>query len=144
MKTDVLVLGAGVAGLAAAREFQRRGVAVTVLEARDRLGGRVHTVRDASWPHPIELGAEFGHGLPRRLHSPWRLRLKDGDGEHWAFVDGRRTRADGTFEEAMELLGQMKGHETTAEKFLTTPPTASWAASRAPSSRASTRPIPAR
>lgn len=116
----MLVLGAGVAGLAAARELHRRGVMVTVLEARDRLGGRVHTVRDASWPHPIELGAEFGHGLPRRLHYPWRLRLKDADGEHWSFAEGRRTRADGTFEEAMGLLGQMKGHETTAEKFLAT------------------------
>ena len=116
MKSDVLVLG--VAGLAAARELERRGVEVRVLEARDRLGGRVHTLRDASWPHPIELGAEFGHGLPRKLHSPWRLRLRDADGEHGALVDGRRARADDTFQQAMELMAQMKGHETTADAFL--------------------------
>lgn len=118
MKTDVLVLGAGVAGLAAARELERRGVEVRVLEARDRLGGRVHTLRDASWPHPIELGAEFGHGLPRKLHYPWRLRLRGADGEHWALVEGRRARADDAFEQAMELMAQMKGHETTADAFL--------------------------
>ncbi len=57
---DVLVLGAGVAGLTAARELARRGLSVTVVEARDRTGGRVHTVRDFGG-HPVEGGAEFVH-----------------------------------------------------------------------------------
>ena len=57
---DVLVIGAGVAGLTAARELTRRGLSVTVVEARDRTGGRVHTVRDFA-DHPVEGGAEFVH-----------------------------------------------------------------------------------
>ena len=120
MKTDVLVLGAGVAGLAAARELDRAGVRTLVLEARARLGGRVHTLHDPAWPHPIELGAEFLHGLPRRLHLPGRftLRPRDADGEHWAVTNGRKHRADDVTESAFEILGQMKGPETTANDFL--------------------------
>ncbi len=120
MKTDVLVLGAGVAGLAAARELSRSGVNTIVLEARARIGGRIHTLHDPDWHDPIELGAEFLHGLPRRLHLPGRfsLRIRDADGEHWAFTKGRRHRADQSTSAAFELLGQMKGRETTASAFL--------------------------
>ena len=59
---EVVVIGAGVAGLTAARTLRERGISVLVLEARDRVGGRVYTVRDSAWPTPIELGAEFIHG----------------------------------------------------------------------------------
>ena len=61
-KTDVVVVGAGVSGLAAARALRERGVRVEVLEARDRIGGRIFTHRDPRAPAPIELGAEFMHG----------------------------------------------------------------------------------
>jgi monoamine oxidase len=61
-RPKALVLGAGAAGLAAARGLARAGWAVTVLEARPRLGGRIHTRRDPEWPLPVELGAEFVHG----------------------------------------------------------------------------------
>ena len=60
--TEVLVLGAGAAGLAAARDLSQAGRRVAVLEARDRWGGRVLTHREAAWPLPVELGAEFIHG----------------------------------------------------------------------------------
>jgi monoamine oxidase len=60
----VLVLGAGIAGLAAARELQARGFAVTIIEARERLGGRV--VTDRRWRDaPADLGASWIHGLRR-------------------------------------------------------------------------------
>ena len=58
---DVLVLGAGVAGLQAGRALRDAGLRVVVLEARDRVGGRVWTDRTLA-PHPVELGAEFVHG----------------------------------------------------------------------------------
>jgi monoamine oxidase len=61
-RTDVAVVGAGAAGLAAADALRRAGLGVVVLEARDRIGGRVLTHRDARVPVPIELGAEFVHG----------------------------------------------------------------------------------
>jgi monoamine oxidase len=59
---DVIVIGGGVAGLAAARALSHRGRRVIVVEARPRLGGRVLTLHDPAWPLPVELGAEFLHG----------------------------------------------------------------------------------
>jgi len=65
MTYDVAIIGAGAAGLAAARDCSRAGLHVVLIEARDRIGGRVHTTHDAATPVPIELGAEFIHGKPR-------------------------------------------------------------------------------
>lgn len=62
MKYDVVIIGAGAAGLAAARELSGRGRSVCILEARERVGGRIHTLHPAGLPLPIELGAEFIHG----------------------------------------------------------------------------------
>lgn len=62
MTQDVLVIGAGVAGLACARALADRGVRVRVLEARDRVGGRICTVHDDALPVAVELGAELVHG----------------------------------------------------------------------------------
>lgn len=56
-----IVIGAGVAGLAAARELADRGATPIVVEARDRIGGRILT--DRSWGVPVELGAAWVHGL---------------------------------------------------------------------------------
>jgi monoamine oxidase len=64
---DVLVLGAGIAGLAAAERLAEAGRRVVVVEGRDRIGGRIHTVEDPESHHPIELGAEFVHGRPAGL-----------------------------------------------------------------------------
>jgi len=61
-RVDVLVLGAGAAGLAAARDLSQAGLRVTIVEARPRVGGRVLTVHDPRSPVPLELGAEFVHG----------------------------------------------------------------------------------
>ena len=65
---DVVVVGAGMAGLTAARALLERGLTVCVVEAQDRVGGRVLTrrVRDTA----VELGAEFVHGRPAEL---WAL-----------------------------------------------------------------------
>jgi monoamine oxidase len=60
-KPHVLVLGAGMAGLGAARLLQDAGARVTVIEARDRIGGRSHTSH--LWPDlPVDMGAAWIHG----------------------------------------------------------------------------------
>lgn len=64
---DVIVVGAGVAGLEAARRLRRAGLAVVVVEARARVGGRIDTHRPGGWPEPVEGGAEFVHGRPPAL-----------------------------------------------------------------------------
>ncbi len=60
--TKVVVVGAGVSGLIAARELQAAGCIVTILEGRTRIGGRVVTDR-ARFGVPVELGAQFIHGV---------------------------------------------------------------------------------
>ena len=61
-RPDVIVVGAGMAGLAAARALATRGRSVLLLEARDRIGGRVWTSKE--WPGlPVDLGASWIHGV---------------------------------------------------------------------------------
>jgi monoamine oxidase len=69
MHHDVIVIGAGAAGLAATRTLQRAGCNVLTLEARDRVGGRILTDRTFA-SYPVELGAEFIHG--ENVHT-WEL-----------------------------------------------------------------------
>jgi monoamine oxidase len=91
-RTDVAVLGAGVAGLRAARELRRKGFEVIVLEARDRIGGRILTHRDARVPLPIELGAEFLHGETPETDKILReagAATLDRTGEQWRGGDGQ-------------------------------------------------------
>jgi monoamine oxidase len=64
LETDVAIVGAGVAGLAAARSLTRFGIRCCVLEAAPVVGGRLRTLRRPGWEMPIELGAEFVHGRP--------------------------------------------------------------------------------
>jgi monoamine oxidase len=71
METDVIILGGGVAGLGAALRLGSAGRRVRLLEARERLGGRVHTLRADG--EPLELGAEFVHGKPAPLLDFCRL-----------------------------------------------------------------------
>jgi monoamine oxidase len=83
---DVIVIGAGLAGLSAAVELFEGGSSVVVLEARDRPGGRVLTLHERGVPLPIELGAEFVHGdapLLTALAREHGVALLEVDATHW-------------------------------------------------------------
>jgi monoamine oxidase len=91
----ILVIGAGMAGLTAARQLAEAGRKVLVLEARDRVGGRILTLRDED--EILELGAEFVHGRPSEL---WELIHEAGletyalDGKDICSKNGRLKQCD--------------------------------------------------
>jgi monoamine oxidase len=114
LEADVIVVGAGVAGLSAARALQEQGRRVIVLEARDRTGGRIHTRHPADLPIPVELGAEFVHGTPRALWAVLdaaRLRVVDAAEEHVTFEDGRLQQREDFGGAVGEVLGALAGEQ---------------------------------
>lgn len=107
-RADVIVLGGGIAGLAAAGALGRRGYVVTLLEARERLGGRIFTLRPPGWPGPVEMGAEFVHAgnppLWRILHER-RMRTVPVPPRHW-LLRGRRLEA---IDDLAKRIGRVTG-----------------------------------
>jgi monoamine oxidase len=95
---DVIVVGAGVSGLAAARDLSRNGLRVLILEARQRMGGRIDTQRPAGWANPVEMGAEFIHGgnpyLWRLMRSA-RAKVRRTPERHWFAQGGAFRRIAG-------------------------------------------------
>ena len=84
---EIIIVGGGAAGLMAARELLEQGNRVTVLEADDRLGGRIHTIHNSSFERPVEKSAEFIHGnLPLTIQL-----MKEADIE-FSHVKGTMTR----------------------------------------------------
>ena len=114
---SVLIVGAGMAGLAAARSLADAGWPVRLIEARDRIGGRVYTNRD--WGVPLEMGASWIHGIkdnpltdlaqqaqlqtvptdyykPARVAVDPRLQPLDYQAKTWRkFVERARDQVDG-------------------------------------------------
>ncbi len=116
----IIVIGAGVAGLAAARELARRGEAVRVLEARDRIGGRILTERSDVAQLPIELGAEFLHGKATEVAHIARdagLRVCDVLGERWR-ADGKHlTDAADFWPDVETVLGKLRADRDPDRSF---------------------------
>ena len=81
---EILVIGAGASGLMAASELAEHNYNVTVVEARDRTGGRIHTI-DSLFSLPIEAGAEFMHGK-----QPLTCSLLETSGTRATLLSGKR------------------------------------------------------
>jgi monoamine oxidase len=119
---DVIVVGAGAAGLAAASELAGAGLFVLVLEARDRIGGRIFTQRDPQLQFPIELGAEFIHGRPPEildLLQQHKVPITEIDGDYLCVRDGRLSPCDFFFE-VDDILQRMddRGPDQSFQEFL--------------------------
>ncbi len=119
----VIVAGAGLAGLTAARLLARRGAAVTLLDARDRVGGRVHTIRsgfesgrygelggefiDANQTEIRSLCTELGLALTRVLRAGFTHRYRVNDGNYHV----SRTRPWTELEKLVQPLRELPAAE---------------------------------
>ena len=109
-KHDVVIIGAGAAGLAAAKTLSSAGLDVCVLEARDRIGGRIHTHHDPAADVPIELGAEFVHGRPPETLNLVRqsgISTEPVQGERWCSDNGRLHACEYLDDEFDQVLGKL-------------------------------------
>jgi monoamine oxidase len=118
--TDVIIVGAGVAGLTAARALHGAGLEVMVVEARDRIGGRIFTRHEPGIPLPIELGAEFVHGrVPPTLEiaDAAGLVLCELTGDWWRVKDGV-LQCSAEMDDAIEpVLARLNAKRTPDRSF---------------------------
>jgi monoamine oxidase len=118
---DVVIIGAGAAGLAAAMRLSAAGRKVVIVEARDRIGGRILTV-DANG-HSIELGAEFIHGRSPvifDLVERYGLKTFEVDGDQFCNFRGGLAECD-FFEEVSAVLDKLEkyeGPDISVDEFL--------------------------
>ena len=103
---DVIIIGAGAAGLMAAKKLTDAGVKVLVLEARDRIGGRIHTLQDTMYTMPAEAGPEYIHGnleVTINLLKEAGIEYEETQGEVWRVINGS-WRQEMEFSDDQQLL----------------------------------------
>ncbi len=136
--SQVLIIGAGAAGLMAADVLSQAGKKCVILEAKNRIGGRIFTVKGPDYS-PIELGAEFIHGRPRvtwELLKRFRMKAvpvsdarwrKNGDGLEQDFSSWERisqalsrlksSKKDRSLASALSEMEVSSAVKETAERF---------------------------
>jgi monoamine oxidase len=122
-KVDVIVIGAGASGLMAAQILSDAKINICMLEGRDRIGGRIHTLNKPGFSKPIEAGAEFIHGkLPLTLDLLKKARIKyhTTKGSLWQYRNNELVRRNDFIEHADVLMATLKklDEEMSIAQFL--------------------------
>jgi monoamine oxidase len=121
--SSIIIIGAGAAGLSAARSLSKTGKQVTVLEARNRVGGRIFTSTDGGFSQPVENGAEFIHGdlpLTQRLAKEAGVKFREGDGKQWNVESGKKEQGeffDAGWDKLFKALKKLD-HDVSIGEFL--------------------------
>ncbi len=122
-RSDILIIGAGAAGLMAAKELSQKGKKVIVLEAKPQAGGRIHTLHNNGFLQPVEAGAEFIHGnlpITLRLLKEAGIKYTKTKGEMVRNMGGKWKETDEPVEDWDELMQKMNDlqQDTTLTQFL--------------------------
>jgi monoamine oxidase len=122
---DIIIIGAGAAGLAAAAALAGSGHSVLLIEARDRIGGRIWTRVEPGLAAAVELGAEFIHGDSPETYALLRAAGSAAlgiSGEYWSLIEGRlQRRAEsplGKVRAALEAADVLSQPDMSLEDFL--------------------------
>src|SRR5688572_24840355 len=110
-KYDVIIIGAGAAGMMAAKILCNAKKKICVLEARDRTGGRIFTLTKAGFSKPVEAGAEFIHGklpLTIKLLKEAGIKYYETGGELWQVKNNKLIKREDFIEYADELGEKLK------------------------------------
>jgi len=124
-KVDAIIIGAGASGLSAARELSRRGKKVILLEARDRIGGRIHSMKGEGFDVRIEAGAEFVHGnlpLTLQLLQEYGIVYHHVEGEIWNYRRGKFSKGYDVIQHQDLLEEKLRDikEDISIEEFITT------------------------
>jgi monoamine oxidase len=122
---QIIIVGAGAAGLMAARTLAKSGFKVSILEGRDRIGGRIHTFDESVFSFPAEAGAEFIHGdLPvtMRLLKEAGIAYSPAEGEMWNARNGKLSHGESFLEGWPLIMQKLKAltEDLSIEEFLIT------------------------
>ena len=108
---DVLIIGAGASGLMAGKKLAEAGKKVTILEARNRLGGRIYSLTKDQFPVFAEAGAEFVHGklkLTLDLLKKAGLTLKTVEGKMLQVKDKKWEKENDYFESWAPVVSRLR------------------------------------
>ena len=108
---EFIIIGAGAAGLMAAKTLSQKKITVCILEARNRIGGRVATINQPGFSKPVETGAEFIHGklpLTTALLKKTGIKYHEIEGELWQIKNGELKKREDFIEHSNVLVKKLK------------------------------------